>query len=57
MDAIVIFSARVARDLIQKRFELLDIRPDKSIPIKTVFYFQNTKEVREYLKQHHGIEI
>lgn len=57
MDAIVIFSARVARDLIQKKFELLDIRPDKSMPIKTVFYFQNTKETREYLKQKHNIEI
>ena len=58
MNSITIFSARVARDLIQsKKFELLDISADKKVKIKTVFYFDDTPELREYLKEKHSIEI
>lgn len=54
---IVIFSARVARDLIQKRFNLIDIKPDRKCKIKTIFYFENTKELRNYLSVNHNIKI
>ena len=58
MNSITIFSARIARELIQsKKFELLDISPDKKVKIKTVFYFENTPELRKYLKEKHNIEI
>lgn len=54
---IVIFSAKVARDLIKSDYKLNDIRPDRNIKIKTVFYFENTKQLKDYLKEKHNIEI
>lgn len=57
MNDIIIFSARVARDLVQKKFELNDIKADKYNKIKSVFYFKNTQKLREYLKLEHNIEI
>lgn len=56
-DNIIIFSARVARDLIQKDFKLHDIQPDNKYKIKTIFYFKNTKQLRNYLKENHNICI
>lgn len=57
MNDVAIFSAGVARDLIQKKFNLLDIRPNKKQNIKIVFYFENTKDLKEYLKENHSIFI
>lgn len=54
---IIIFSAKVARDLIQKDFKLNDIQPDNKYKIKTIFYFKNTKQLRNYLKKNHNICI
>lgn len=58
MNSIAIFSARVAKDLIRsRRFKLIDISADKKIKIKTVFYFEDTEDLREYLKDNFNIEI
>lgn len=57
MDSITIFSARVARDLIQKDFKLIDIKPDREKKIKTIFYFSDTEDLRIYLLKEHKIEI
>ena len=54
---IIIFSAKVARDLIQKDLKLNDIQPDNKYKIKTIFYFKNTKQLRNYLKKNHNICI
>lgn len=57
MENIIIFSQRIARDLIQKDFKIVDIQPNMKNKERTVFYFANTKELREYLKENHNIEI
>lgn len=57
MENIIIFSQRIARDLIQKDFNIVDIQPNAKNKDRTVFYFANTKELREYLKENHNIEI
>ena len=54
---IIIFSTRIARDLIQKGFVINDIQPNIKNKDRTVFYFSNTKEIREYLKEKHNIYI
>ncbi len=54
---IVIFSSKVARDLIRNKFEINDIKQNKECPLKTVFYFENTKQLKDYLKEKHNIEI
>lgn len=54
---IAIFSTRIARDLIQKDFKINDIKEHKQEKNRTVFYFQYTQELIEYLKQKHNIFI
>lgn len=57
MNNILILSGKVARDLIQKDFKLVDIREDRKVPIKTVFYFEPTEELKKYLDKEHNIFI
>lgn len=57
MENIIIFSTRIARDLIQKDFKINDIQPNIKNKDRTVFYFSNTKEIRDYLKEKHNICI
>ena len=55
---IVIFNGRIAKQLIRtKRFELNDITADKNNKDKTVFFFADTIELREHLKEVFNIEI
>lgn len=54
---IIIFSGKVARDLIQKDFKIVDIQPDRKIPVKSVFYFENTEDVKKYLLNEHDIKV
>lgn len=57
-DDINILSGRIARDLIsQKRFVLEDIFPNKRDFKRTVFSFENTLELREYLSKEHNIVV
>lgn len=57
MNNIVIFSAGVARDLIRENYNLVDIKPDTHIKFKTIFFFENTQEIRNYLEEKHNILI
>ena len=57
MNSIVIFSARIAKDLIRHDFKIIDINPDNDCKIKTIFYFEDTEKLREYLKDEHNIVI
>lgn len=57
VDTIIIFSARVARDLFRKKYELMDFKQDKFNPIKTVFFFKRTEELIRYLEVYHNIII
>ncbi len=54
---IVIFSGRVARDLIQKDYKIVDIQPDRKVPLKSVFFFENTEDIRKYLFKEHDIKF
>lgn len=55
---IVIFNGRIAKQLIRtKKFELVDISNDKNNRDKTVFFFENTEELKEYLKSNFNIII
>lgn len=39
-DAIVIFTGRVARELLRKGYIIIDVKPDKKNKIKSVFVFK-----------------
>ncbi|MSS43773.1 hypothetical protein FYJ27_08535 [Anaerosalibacter bizertensis] len=54
---IVIFSARVAKDLIRNNFHVIDIQQNKQCKLKTVFYFKDTEKTRNYLERKHNIKI
>lgn len=55
-DAIVIFSGRVARELLRKGFTIIDIKPDKTNRVKTVFVFKVENQIEKCLVELAEIE-
>lgn len=53
--AIVVFSGHVARSLLKKGYTIIDIKPDKRNPLKSVFVFKNegnfSKDLSELIKK------
>lgn len=56
-EKVFIFSAKVARNLVQNNFIIIDIAENTRYKGKSVFIFENTKEIREHLKNRFDIEI
>lgn len=54
---VVIFSINVANDLIANGFNVVLIGLSHNNDGKTVFLFENTKQIRTFLKTYHGITI
>lgn len=58
MNEIIIFSYKVARDVIQQqKFKVLDIRPNHKVKNATVTVFEDTEELREYLLRKWNIRV
>lgn len=57
MKTIIIFNGKIAKDLILKKYELLDINENNKMPMKTVFHFADTEDLRSYLKNEYSIKI
>lgn len=53
--AIVVFSGHVARSLLKKGYTIIDIKPDKRNPLKSVFVFKCegnfSKDLSELIKK------
>lgn len=49
METKIIQTSKLARQLIKKRFNLLDIMPNKNNPDKTVFVFEFTDALKSFL--------
>ena len=47
----LVCDARVARKLLKKGFFVIDIKPNKSNPDKSVFIFENTNEFKIALEE------
>ena len=47
----LVCDARVARKLLKKNFVVIDIKPNKSNPDKSVFIFENTDEFKVALEE------
>lgn len=47
----LVFDARIARALCKKDFPIIDIKPLRGEPDKTVFVFANTEEFQEAFLQ------
>ena len=47
----LVFDARIARALCKKDFPIIDIKPLRGEPDKTVFVFANTEEFQEAFAQ------
>ena len=56
-EKVFIFSARVARNLVQNNFIIIDIAENMKHKGKCVFVFKNTKEIRKHLKDRFDIEV
>jgi len=46
----VIPSSRLAKELLKEGFKIIDIAPHKNDHRRTVFIFENTKQLQDYLK-------
>ena len=53
-EAITIFTAKTARELLKKGFTLIDIKPDKNDPDgkRSVFIFKNDENLLERIKEY-----
>ena len=47
----LVTDARVARKLLKRGFVVIDIKPNKSNPDKSVFIFENTEEFKVALEE------
>lgn len=56
-DYIVIFSMRVANSLIENGFNIQWINPHDNYPKSSVFYFEKSNNIIEFLKNNWNITI
>lgn len=57
MNYIYIYSYAVTKDLLKKGFIIKDIKANPKNRNRTVFMFQETKELKNYLEQNHNIKL
>lgn len=50
-DAIVIFSGRVARELLRKGYTIIDVKADRTNKIKSVFVFKRENNIEDVLRE------
>lgn len=55
VDYIYIYSYSVTKDLLENNFIIKDIKANPKNSDRTVFMFEETKELKDYLKQKHNI--
>ena len=46
----VITSTRLAKELLQNGFNIIDLAPNRTDSKRTVFVFESTEELKEYIK-------
>lgn len=51
-ESIIIFSPALARKLIKMGFQIVDIKPDKINPIKSVFVFKRNQAIENELEKY-----
>jgi hypothetical protein len=52
MDTITIFTAKYARRLLKENFRIVDIKPNNTNKDRSVFIFEKTKELVEFMHKH-----
>ena len=50
-EAIIIFSGRVARELLRRGFTIIDVKADKTNKIKSVFVFRRENDIENVLTE------
>lgn len=57
MNYIYIYSYTVTKDLLKNNFIIKDIKANPKNKNRTVFMFQETEKLKDYLKQKHNINL
>lgn len=57
MNYIYIYSYTVTKDLLKNGFIIKDIKANPKDKTRTVFMFEETEELKDYLKQNHNINL
>jgi hypothetical protein len=50
-EAIVIFSGHVARELLKRGFTIVDLKPDKTNNLKSVFVFKVENDIEKHIRE------
>lgn len=46
---VIIYSGRIANELLRRGFRIVEVRPDKRNKIKTVFLFQVENDIEQHI--------
>jgi hypothetical protein len=57
MNYIYIYSYTVTKDLLKNNFIIKDIKANPKNKNRTVFMFEETEKLKDYLKQNHNINL
>ncbi len=50
-EGIIIFAGKVARELLRKGYTIIDVKPDKTNRIKTIFVFRRENNIEKVLHE------
>lgn len=50
-EAIIIFSGKVTRELLRRGYTIIDVKPDKEMPQKSVFVFRVENDIEKVLAE------
>lgn len=50
-DTMVIFAGRVARELLHRGFTIIDIKPDRTNNLKSVFVFKVENDIEKHVSE------
>lgn len=57
MNYVYIYSYTITKDLLKNGFIVKDIKANPKNRDRTVFMFEETKAIKDYLKQNHNIKL
>jgi hypothetical protein len=57
MGTIIIYQARITRDLLRQGFRIVDIKPNPQNKDRTIFLFEDTPLLRQYIENQWDIAI
>ncbi len=55
-DTQIVYSAKLARELLKQRYQIVDIEPNRTNPERTVYFFLNENGLIDLINQYSNTE-